>query len=137
MKFLRIAITLFLTAICSLVSTQLPQARANVGQPGAALKTNKVSLKLTSPDSLDARVCDFDGDGKADLALYILPMTWSAETPVYSYVVDYSREAKMPEGVQAPKEEQESEPVAVDSQKDEEPEDAVLNLDGTSDEEEK
>jgi len=32
-------------------------------------------------------------------ATYVLPMTWSAETPVYMYKVDHSREAKKPEGV--------------------------------------
>lgn len=55
---------------------------------------------------------------------YVLPMTWSAETPVYSYIVDQSREAEKPAGEQG--EHKEEVPVAQAAQ---EPEDAVLNLD--------
>lgn len=32
---------------------------------------------------------------------YVLPMTWSAETPVYSYIVDQGREAEAPKAAQA------------------------------------
>lgn len=68
---------------------------------------------------------------------YILPMTWSAETPVYSYVVDHSREAEKPADAQAePVKEETPAPVATEAAPQaEEPEDATLNLDGSEDEE--
>lgn len=64
---------------------------------------------------------------------YVLPMTWSAETPVYSYVVDHAREAQKPAEAQA--EEAKVEAPAVAPEVVAEPEDANLNLDVDSDEE--
>lgn len=67
------------------------------------------------------------------VTMYILPMTWSQETPVYSYIVDSSRIAEKP----AEKEntEQKEEPaVPAASQDDEETsEDGTLNLDTDED----
>lgn len=72
------------STICLLILLQLPQAKGDVGASAKMLTsqktsesvTKRVSQKANSPETLDARVCDFDGDGKADLAIYILPMTW-------------------------------------------------------------
>jgi hypothetical protein len=41
---------------------------------------------------------------------YVLPMTWSAETPVYSYVVDHTREARAPEADKQKLEKEEKSP---------------------------
>lgn len=59
---------------------------------------------------------------------YVLPMTWSAETPVYSYIVDYSRDAEKPADAQAELVKEESPAVAAPEFA-QEPEDATLNLD--------
>lgn len=65
---------------------------------------------------------------------YVLPMTWSAEVPVYSYVVDHSREAQAPKASQAElvKEETpvntQAQEVAVDGQ---EAPDATIDFDVT------
>ena len=58
------------------------------------------------------------------ITMYVLPMTWNAETSVYSYVVDHSREAEKPAGEQAGPVKKEA-PAATAA----EPEDAILNLD--------
>jgi SAM-dependent methyltransferase len=70
---------------------------------------------------------------------YVLPMTWSAETPVYSYVVDHAREAKKSETDKTETAQEESvfmtpAPQMVPAQ---EPEDATLNLDADEQAEEK
>lgn len=63
---------------------------------------------------------------------YVLPMTWSAETPVYSYVVDHSRIAEKT-AEQAAEPVKEGAPAATEPEVAEEPEDATLNLDADQD----
>ena len=84
MKNLRLAIILCLSAICLLFLLRVSPTKARVSlavtplstQVRAAVSDDGSPQKTKSPDRLTAKVSDFDGDGRADLALFVPPYNW-------------------------------------------------------------